>query len=112
MPKKSREAIRNISKLDEFERKWYKDNANKNLYNIYYSEWPTELFSNAVPKAVMRKAQDLGRRLTMDEYLEIAGPIAERLLPHTKQLEKHIIEQQKNQTIYTEWKKLAHLSPK
>jgi len=96
MPNESREAVRNLTKIDKFSRRWHKSHADDPRYIKNYDRWPGELFSHGIEDLSMDAAETLGRRLTMDEYLKMVNPVAKKWQTHTKNLDKEFAE--------TEWK--------
>jgi hypothetical protein len=94
VPEKSKQVIKNISKIDDFHRKWYSEASSRRMgqirYETFYEEWPAELLASEAPSIVKGLVSKLGRRLTIDEYLQGLKPVASRLQPQVKKLEKKL----------------------
>lgn|SRR5574343_243581 len=91
IPEKTKEAITDIATIDKFHRKWYGDVNNptaRQRYQDNYDIWPAERLAQAAPDINAGLVSRLGRRPTVEEYFEALGPVAKKLVPETKKLNK------------------------
>ena len=93
LPAPMRQTLLKLKVLEDFDEPLFKmmDLGNspqaaraRKFYNDNYHIWPSEKFSFSIEAAVPKKAQELGRRLTSQEYLETVDDAANKGLVYMR----------------------------